>query len=145
MGWEEKDINFIQVEDNVWHITDLARTRIANNNLDRKLKRYHIAILYTIMNLGGIADIDEISSETGVGVEKVAGSLVRLKEMGYVSEIASGKILTKEEKDMVYGGKPVSPARETVAARNAPNFVNDPSIPQKVNERVEVAKAYSAV
>lgn len=143
MEWEETGINFIRVDDSVWHVTDLARARVAENNLDRKLKKYHIAILYTIMNLGGIADADEISSETGVGVEKVAGALVKLQMLGYVTEIATGRLLSEKDKKIIYGGKSISPAKELVLKRQvAPNFVNNPEIPAKVNDRIELSKAY---
>lgn len=144
--WEEKDVNFIRVDDSVWHVTDLARSRISSNSLDRKLKKYHVAILYVIMNLGGIADIDEISSETGVGAEKISGALLRLNTLGYVTEIASGRLLSDKEKSMIYGEKPVSPAKELTIDRQesgvAPSFVSNPEIPAKVSERVELSKTY---
>jgi len=146
MDWEEKGINFIRVDDSVWHVTDLARTRVADNRLDSKLKKYHVAILYTIINLGGIADADEISSETGLGAEKVAGALVRLNTLGYVSEIASGRLLSDRDKKILYGDKTVSPAKELVLERQenvvAPSFVSNPEIPVKVSDRIEMAKTY---
>jgi hypothetical protein len=146
MDWEEKGINFIRVDDRVWHVTDLARARVADNRLDSKLKKYHIAILYIIINLGGIADADEIASETGLGAEKVAGALNRLNALGYVSEIASGRLLSDRDKKILYGEKVVSPAKELVLERQensvAPSFVRNPEIPAKVNDRIEMAKTY---
>ena len=172
MDWEEKGINFIRVDDSVWHVTDLARARVADNRLDGKLKKYHVAILYTIINLGGIADTDEVSSETGIGLEKVAGALAKLDSLGYVKEIASGRLLSDRDKNILYGTKTVSPTKEltlerqnnvavSVSANNitespmkisnklemssansAPNFVNNSDIPGKVNERIEMAKTY---
>ena len=157
MDWEEKGINFIRVDGSVWHVTDLARARVADNRLDSKLKKYHVAILYTIINLGGIADADEIASETGLGMEKVGGALVRLNALGYVNEIASGRLLSDRDKKMIYDGK-ISPAKELVLERQenavapsfgnnsaptkTPNLVNNSDIPAKVNQRVEMARAY---
>lgn len=146
MDWEEKNISFIRVEDSVWQVTDLARARIADNRLDGKLKKYHVAILYTIMNLGGIADADEISSETGIGIEKVAGALARMDTLGYVREIASGRLLSDRDRQVIYGNKVVSPAKELVLERQessvVPGAVNNSNIPAKVNERIELSKAY---
>jgi len=156
MDWEEKGINFIRVDDSVWHVTDLARERVMDNRLDGKLKKYHVAILYTIMNLGGIADADEIASETGLGAEKVGGALVRLNALGYVNEIASGRLLSDRDKKIIYEGK-VSPAKELVLERQenavannfvsetpakAPSFINNPEVPAKVSDRIEMAKTY---